>query len=85
MTITILFFGELREQIGRASVTLPASETTTTVDDLVQTLVAQGEPWAKALTSEWPLQVAVNQEMAERDTPVPQGAEVAFFRPVTGG
>jgi molybdopterin synthase sulfur carrier subunit len=29
--------------------------------------------------------VACNQHMAEPDTPISEGCEVAFFPPVTGG
>ena len=31
------------------------------------------------------LRCALNQQMADEATPVPPGAEVAFFPPVTGG
>jgi sulfur-carrier protein len=31
------------------------------------------------------LRCALNQVMADETTPVPDGAEVAFFPPVTGG
>ncbi|MFW8565558.1 molybdopterin converting factor subunit 1 [Orrella sp. 11846] len=85
MTITILFFGELREQLGRSDETLELSADTVTVQDLIDQLTAQGEPWSQAFSSQYPLQVAVNQEMAQMSSAIPDKAEIAFFRPVTGG
>lgn len=85
MSITILYFGELREQLNLSSESLVCSDKTLTVQSLLDQLIAKGDPWASALTSPYPLQVAVNQEMADQSTIVAPDAEVALFRPVTGG
>lgn len=84
MSVRILYFAALREQLGLASeqLTLPAGVAT--VADLRQHLLARGEAW-QALTQTGALRVAVNQTMAKADSPVQDGDEVAFFPPVTGG
>lgn len=84
MKVRVLFFGELRETVGAASELVDAADNTT-AQGLIEQLVSQGEPWAGALTSSEPLRVAVNQEMASLNTVLTEGAEMALFRPVTGG
>ncbi len=85
MTLTVLYFGELREQINQAHESIDLSDDNLTIEELLAYLIARGEPWASALGSQEPLRIAINQEMAERTAMIPLRAEVAFFRPVTGG
>jgi molybdopterin synthase sulfur carrier subunit len=85
MKVNVLFFGELRETLGTAAQTVEVTASAVTVTTLIDTLSAQGQPWQSALTSPEPLRIAVNQEMAHAQTPLADGAEVALFRPVTGG
>ncbi|MEF9996039.1 MAG: molybdopterin converting factor subunit 1 [Burkholderiaceae bacterium] len=85
MKLNVLYFAGLRERIGRASETIEAPATVTTVAQLRDWLVAQGEPWASAFGETTRLRAAVNQAMARDDTALADGAEVAFFPPVTGG
>lgn len=84
MNIRILYFGELREQVGvhEESVSLGAPDPT--VSDLIAELTARGTIWASALHTD-PLRIAVNQEMASLEAPLSPNCEVALFRPVTGG
>lgn len=84
MKISVLYFGELRESVDTAE---EATEVVSgsTVSDLIEHLKTRGEPWQSALTSPDPLRVAVNQDMANPTTVLTEGAEVALFRPVTGG
>ena len=56
-----------------------------TVAALRAHLMARGGAWQSALGEKRALRVAVNQDMAQADTPVKAGDEVAFFPPVTGG
>ena len=74
MNIELLFFASLRERLGLASERLVLPADVQTVGALRQHLAARGGPWA-----------AVAQAMATPDTPLHEGAEVAFFPPVTGG
>lgn len=83
MTIKVLYFAGLREQVGVSGEDLDASPAT--VAGLRTLLMARGGPWQSALAQGRALRVAVNQEMAQPSTPVKPGDEVAFFPPVTGG
>jgi len=83
MTIKVLYFASLREQVGTSGEDLDASPAT--VAGLRKLLMARGGAWQSALAQGRALRVAVNQEMAQPTTPVKPGDEVAFFPPVTGG
>jgi sulfur-carrier protein len=83
MTIKVLYFASLREQVGMPGEDLDISPTT--VADLRTLLMARGGAWQSALAQGKALRVAVNQEMAQPATRVRSGDEVAFFPPVTGG
>jgi len=85
MKLTILYFARMREAIGRSRdiVELPA-----TVDNLGQLrgwLISRGEPWASAFSQVQPLRIALDQVVCADDAALRDGAEVAFFPPVTGG
>ncbi|MBI5255347.1 MAG: MoaD/ThiS family protein [Burkholderiales bacterium] len=82
-TITLRYFASLREALG-------PSETLTltpglTLGELRDQLIARGGRHAQALARGRALRCALNQVMADETAPVPDGAEVAFFPPVTGG
>lgn len=85
MTITILYFASLREAVGIDSeqVALPADVGT--AGQLRAWLRGRGGAWSEALGEGRAVRVAVDRVMAQDHTPVPNGAEVAFFPPVTGG
>jgi molybdopterin synthase sulfur carrier subunit len=85
MSVRILYFAALREQVGRSSEELELPNGASTVAALREQLMQRGEAWQKALAATRALRVAVNQEMAGPATPVKPGDEVAFFPPVTGG
>lgn len=83
MTVKLLYFAGLREQLGTPGEELDVPATT--VAGLRSQLMARGGAWQSALAQGRALRVAVNQEMAQPTTPVKPGDEVAFFPPVTGG
>ncbi|HEY7673750.1 MAG TPA: molybdopterin converting factor subunit 1 [Burkholderiales bacterium] len=83
MTVKVLYFASLREQVGTSGEDLDVSPTT--VAGLRSLLMARGGAWQSALAQGKAVRVAVNQEMAQPATPVKSGDEVAFFPPVTGG
>jgi molybdopterin synthase sulfur carrier subunit len=85
MNITILYFAALRERLGiaREQCALPADVVT--VAALKDWMAARGNPWAQAFAEMPRVRVAVDQAMARAETPLREGAEVAFFPPVTGG
>lgn len=85
--IRVLYFAQLREQVGTAAESLPGDQAPLTVADLAGRLAARGGAWATAFEFERGpvLLSAVNQSMAGPDTAIQDGDEVAFFPPVTGG
>ena len=85
MKIELLFFASLRERLGtaRESLVLPAGVGT--VADLRAHLASRGGVWAEVFTPPATGRAAVAQDLATLDTPLAEGAEVAFFPPVTGG
>lgn len=83
MAITVRYFASLREALGSQE-TLP-HQSGLTLGALRDQLIARGEPHAGALARGRVLRCALNQQMSAESTEVPDGAEVAFFPPVTGG
>ena len=81
--INILYFASFREVLGKADEQLKIEAAT--VNDLIDELSQRGENWAQALRDNQNLQIAVNHDVAQRDTALKPGDEVAFFPPVTGG
>ena len=83
--VTVLYFARLREALGKSSeqVALPASVRD--VEGVRAFLVARGGEWEQELAPSKPVRAAVNQALANGDTPVSNDDEVAFFPPVTGG
>lgn len=80
--ITLRFFARIREQLGTAELPWPAVES---VHDLVAELGRERGPvWAETLLAPQII-VAINQQVAEWNSPLVDGDEVAFFPPVTGG
>ena len=77
MSIKILYFASLREQIGRSEDVMEATETLRVIDAWQQTT---GMP--ELLEN---LLIAVNQEYTTADAILEDGDELAFFPPVTGG
>ena len=81
--ITIKYFASIREALGQGAETVHT--TAATIAALRAELMARGGAYAEVLAAHKAVRVAVNQTMAEESTPLTDGAEVAFFPPVTGG
>ncbi len=83
MKVRLRYFASVREAIGRAA---EERETAApTLRALRAELVAAGAPYAQALAPGRAVRIALDQAMADEDTALRDGAEVAFFPPVTGG
>ena len=82
--IQIRYFASLRERLGRGEEALPA-DGIARVQDLIARLMERNSPWRETFAGDFPILIAVNQEMAQMESPVRDGDEVAFFPPVTGG
>jgi len=85
MQLTILYFARLREALGRGRETVSAPAQVQTLGQLRDWLASRGEPWSSAFEEIRPLRAALDQAVAPDDARLREGAEVAFFPPVTGG
>ena len=56
-----------------------------TLGALRDELISRGGAYAEALARGKAVRVALNQTMSEETAALPEGAEVGFFPPVTGG
>ena len=83
MFIELKYFAALREELDTPSERFETDATT--VAGLLLALRERGGAHAQALSAGRSLRVAVNHVMARPDTPIPPGAEVGIFPPVTGG
>lgn len=81
--ITVRYFASIREAVGMAQE--PLQTQAATLGALRTELVARGEPWASCLAEGRAVRMAHNQVMGNGATPLLDGAEAAFFPPVTGG
>jgi molybdopterin synthase sulfur carrier subunit len=87
MRIQVRYFASVREQLGAGEqVTLAdAGNAPRTVGALREWLVAQSPVHAAALDQTKGLRMAFNQTLCSPEQALADGAEVAFFPPVTGG
>ncbi|MSQ59424.1 MAG: molybdopterin converting factor subunit 1 [Betaproteobacteria bacterium] len=83
--LKILYFARLREAFGASheEIALPAGIVN--VGGLVAFLHSRGGNWEKELAPQRNFRVAVNQDMADPETKISAGDEIALFPPVTGG
>lgn len=81
--INILFFAQLKELFGQASVELQI-DTPCSVAQIKQSLIHDQLAWAEHLNKPT-IMCAVNQAMVDDAHIVNASDEVAFFPPVTGG
>lgn len=83
MRVTVRYFAALREALGAQETVSLAG--TTTLGALRDSLIAGSPRHAEALRRTRALRCAVNQTLADESAVLEDGAEVAFFPPVTGG
>lgn len=83
MKIQLRYFASIREAIGRGSETFDTAAATLAA--LRDELIARGGAHAEALARGRAVRVSLNQTMADESAALSDGAEVAFFPPVTGG
>ena len=83
MKVHVRYFASLREALGpQETVDVPAGSSLGALRDQ---LIASSPRHAEALARSRALRGAVNQVLGDDSAPVAEGAEVAFFPPVTGG
>ena len=83
MKIQLRYFASLREALGNSETF--ELQSICTVAQLRDQLIARGEPHASALARTRALRTALNQTLCEESVELSDGAELAFFPPVTGG
>ncbi len=83
MQITVRYFAFIREALGTGSETVQTQAAT--LGALRDELLARGGTHAEALARHRAVRTALNQVMADETSALSDGAEVAFFPPVTGG
>lgn len=85
MRVTLLYFASLREALGVERETIELPSGVDTIPRVRAWLCTRGGAWARVLAEGRNVRAAVDQRMALGDTHVAEGAEIAFFPPVTGG
>jgi molybdopterin synthase sulfur carrier subunit len=83
MKVQVKYFASIREAVGSGAESLET--TATTVAALRDVLIARGEGYAESLARGKAVRVALNQTLSDESAALVEGAEVAFFPPVTGG
>lgn len=83
MKVTVKYFASIREAVGVSAQVLDTQASTLAA--LRDELVALGGPYAESLTRGKAVRLALNQVMVDESVALTDGAEVAFFPPVTGG
>jgi molybdopterin synthase sulfur carrier subunit len=78
MNVTVKYFANMRDQMGRAEETVTLEGDSVTVEQLWAKVAAQ-----QALPGN--ILIAVNMEYTDGSRVLKNGDEVAFFPPVTGG
>ena len=83
MLIELRYFASLREALGPGeTIELPAGAT---IGGAREVLVARGGAHAQMLARGRALRCALDRQMADEEHELHDGAELAFFPPVTGG
>ncbi len=83
MKIHVKYFASIREAIGQGSDTVETSAAT--LGALRDELTARGGAHGDSLAREKAVRMALNQTLSDEAAALEEGAEVAFFPPVTGG
>ncbi len=80
----IRYFAWMRERVGTGAEEVDPGDAAT-ARELAAHLAAQDDAHAAAFADLASVRVAIDQELADLDSPIAGAREVAFFPPVTGG
>jgi molybdopterin synthase sulfur carrier subunit len=83
MKLTVRYFASIREALGPGEA-IEVSDGST-VGAVRDALIARSGPHAEALARGRVLRSALDHVLCDETAPVIDGAELAFFPPVTGG
>lgn len=81
--IKLIYFGNLKQELGATSEELPWNGGTTT--DLLNLLKSRGDIWQNALSADKIFRIVVDKVIHTEEVEIKDGAEVALLPPVTGG
>ena len=81
--VNVKYFASIREALGTGGEVMETLAST--VAGLRDELIARGGVYAESLARGKAVRVAINQTLALETSALVEGAEVAFFPPVTGG
>ncbi len=85
MKLELKFFASLREALKVSEENLAVPDSIKTIAQLRVYLADRGGVWAEVLAEGKVLRCALNHQMVDANTSLQEGAEIAFFPPVTGG
>ena len=83
MKVSIRYFASIREALAQPGESVETSAAT--LGALRDELIGRGGAHAQALARGRAVRMALDQVMADESAALREGAEVAFFPPVTGG
>ncbi len=83
MKVTVKYFASIREALALSSESVVSDAATLAA--LRDELIARGGAYADSLARGRSVRLAVDQVMCDETSALVDGAEVAFFPPVTGG
>lgn len=83
MPLNLRYFASIRETVGRSGEVYDGGVAS--LAELRDALIARGEPYVQALGRGRAVRMAVDHVMRGENFVPAEGAEVAFFPPVTGG
>ena len=84
-SISVYYFGRLRERLGLPGEELVLPEGVETVGALISYLSSRSAIYSGLFRYREAIRCSVNQELVDFTWPVCPGDEVAFFPPITGG
>jgi molybdopterin converting factor subunit 1 len=79
--VKVLFFASLRDFTGQKAVSMSISPGAT-ISELIDRLI---ESFPKLNSVRETMVPAINRSYVDDDQPIPDGAEIALFPPVSGG
>ena len=83
--LSIQYFASIREALNRSDEDLQLPAGVDTVQALIDHLLQENPSYEPVLNGGKKVLVAVNQTVVDRDHPLNENDEVAFFPPMTGG
>ena len=85
MTVTILYFAQIKEALGMAQEVVRLPDDIREVHQLLTWLEQSHDRYADAFARCSCVRAAINEKHAELNSVIPPDATVALFPPVTGG